>query len=55
MTTVYSITVQWPWCDMAGYSICMNMDGLVQDCGDPSALAMELPQSSTKPSICSLK
>ena len=27
------------------------IDGLVQDCSNPSALAMELLQSCTKPSI----
>ena len=28
-----------------------HIDGLVQDCSDSSALAMELLQSGTKPSI----
>ena len=27
------------------------IDGLAQDCGNSSALALELPQSCTKPSI----
>ena len=31
-----------------------HIDGLVQDCSNPSALAMELLQSCTKPSICNL-
>ena len=31
-----------------------NIDGLVQDCSNSSALAMELLQSCTKPSICRL-
>ena len=30
------------------------IDGLVQDCSNSSALAMELPQSCTKPSICNM-
>ena len=30
------------------------IDGLVQDCSNSSVLAMELLQSCTKPSICSL-
>ena len=30
----------------------VHIDGLVQDCGNPSVLAMELLQSCTKPSIC---
>ena len=40
------------------YSICCiilliyNFDGLVQDCSNSSALAMELLQSYTKPLIC---
>ena len=29
-----------------------HIDGLVQDCGNSSALAMELLQSCTKPSLC---
>ena len=29
-------------------------DGLVQDCNKSSALAMELSESYTKPSICSI-
>ena len=29
----------------------MHIDGLVRDCGISSALALEIPQSSTKPSI----
>ena len=29
-----------------------DIDGLVQDCSNSSALAMELLQSCTKPSIC---
>ena len=32
---------------------CVYVDGLVQDCSNSSALAMELLQSYTKPSICS--
>ena len=32
-------------------SICYCFDGLVQDCSNSSALAMELLQSCTKPSI----
>ena len=32
-----------------------NFDGLAQDCSNSSALAMELPQSCTKPSIYSCK
>ena len=31
-----------------------HMDGLVRDCGIPNALAMEMLQSCTKPSICSM-
>ena len=31
-----------------------NIDGFVQDCGNSSADALELPQSCTKLSICSL-
>ena len=34
-----------------GYSL-RHIDGLVQGCSNSSALAMELPQSCTKPSIC---
>ena len=30
----------------------VNIDGLVQDCSNSIALAVELLQSSTKPSIC---
>ena len=30
-------------------------DGLVQDCSNSSALAMELLQWSTEPSICAMK
>ena len=37
--------------DASGKEIS-HMDGLVQDCSNSSALAMELLQSSTKPSIC---
>ena len=33
---------------------CQCVDGLVQDCGNSSALALELPQSCTKPPICVL-
>ena len=33
------------WCNPAGY-----VDGLVQDCNNPGALAMELLQSNSKPS-----
>ena len=32
---------------------CCHFHGLVQDCSNSSALAMELLQSCTKPSICS--
>ena len=32
----------------------LHVDGLVQDCSNSSALAMELLQSSTKPSMCYL-
>ena len=35
------------------HPIC-HIDGLVQDCSNSSVLAMELLQSSTKPSICHL-
>ena len=31
----------------------VHIDGLVQNCGNSSALAMELLQSCTEPSICS--
>ena len=34
------------------YHVILNIDGLVQDCSNSSALAMELLQSCTKPSIC---
>ena len=36
--------------------MCANLDidGLVQDCSNSSALAMELLQSCTKPSISSI-
>ena len=32
----------------------LHIDGLVQDCSNFSALAIELLQSCTKPSICNL-
>ena len=35
------------------YAVCLAIIGLVQDCSNSSALAMELLQSCTKPSICS--
>ena len=35
----------------AGNITWIYIDGLVQDCGNSSALALELPQSCTKPSI----
>ena len=31
----------------------MYTDGLAQDCGNSNVLAMESPQSPTKPSVCS--
>ena len=31
-----------------------HFNGLVQDCSNSSVLAMELPQSCAKPSICSV-
>ena len=34
-----------------GFSAYYYINGLVQDCGNSSALALELPQSCTKPSI----
>ena len=36
---------------MALHNELEHIDGLVQDCGNSSALAMELPQSCTKPLI----
>ena len=33
---------------------CNHVDGSVQDCSNASALAMELSQSCTKPSICTV-
>ena len=39
-------TLQW-----IPYFMGFYFDGLVQDCSNSSALAMELPQSCTKPSI----
>ena len=36
---------------LQGVEILDHIDGLVQDCSNSSALAMELLQSSTKPSI----
>ena len=34
------------------YSMLKCIDGLAQDCGNSRAIAMELPQVCTKPSIC---
>ena len=33
------------------YKLSIQIDGSVQDCGISSAIAMEIPQSCTKPSI----
>ena len=35
---------------MSSMRVIDENDGLVQDCSNPSVLAMELPQSYTKPS-----
>ena len=32
--------------------VCIHVAGLALDCGNSSALAMELMQSCTKPSMC---
>ena len=37
---------------VSSYQSIHHIDGLVQDCSNSSALAMELLQSCTKPSIC---
>ena len=37
---------------LKGLLLKENIDGLAQDCSNSSALAMELLQSCTKPSIC---
>ena len=37
---------------VSSYQSIHHIDGLVQDCSNSSALAMELLQSFTKPSIC---
>ena len=55
-------TVQWPWasktaCCASGFGprfFKNHIYGLVQDCSNSSALAMELLQSCTKPSIHNL-
>ena len=49
---------KWKWNNMenssrlTGVHCDFYFDGLVQDCSNSSALAMELLQSCTKPSIC---
>ena len=37
---------------LLGYIFYWNIDGLVQDCSISIANALEIPQSCTKPSIC---
>ena len=39
---------------MSAFRQCLHFDGLVQDCSNSSANALELLQSCTKPSICSV-
>ena len=44
-------TVMWAVSDALGLLYLVYIDGLVQDCGNSSALAMELLQSCTKLTI----
>ena len=59
-TEIKSVLVQmitWRWTNTLSHyqttdgSVHWNIDGLVQDCSNSSALAMELLQSCTKPWI----
>ena len=45
--------IKQPFSLKALFNFQSNIDGLVQDSSNSSALAMELLQSCTKPSICS--
>ena len=39
---------------LASYGLVQHIYGLAQDCGNSSALAMELPQSCAMPSLITL-
>ena len=41
----------WPWCQNKSNECEHYLDGLVQDCSNSSALAIELLQSCAKPSV----
>ena len=50
MIVVFTL-LNWQWDYRDWYGHIHHIDGLVQDCSNSSALAMELLQSCTKPSI----
>ena len=52
MGGVERITTFKKWLFVLFLECGLHIDGLVQDCNNSSALAMELVQFCTKPSIC---
>ena len=45
------ITCQKQWTSLGGEFWMCSIDGLAQDCGNSSAIALELPKSYTKEGI----